>query len=309
MAIKDVTATINGSTVTLTDNGDGTYSANLTAPNRTSYNVNSGHYYPVSITATNLAGTSTTVDDTHVTLGQYLKLRVKEISAPTIRITTPTTGQFLGVAQPTITIEVIDEKQGSGIDITSLKATLDGTNYTNTSSGVTVTTYTKDETTGYRITLVPPTALADGSHTLIVEVSDNDGNKATSSALQFYTDTIAPSLSVTNPSTNGTYVSDSVLYVKGTTSDSVSGIPTITIKLNNGQEETATVSNGSFNHAVTLVNGNNTIVVTATDKAGKITTITRTIILDTSSPVFASITITPNPVNVGGSYTVTVKVS
>lgn len=51
------------------------------------------------------------------------------------------------------------------------------------------------------------------------------------------------------------------------------------------------------------------IVVTATDKAGKTTTITRTIILDTSAPVIASVVISPNPVNVGANYTVTISVT
>lgn len=55
--------------------------------------------------------------------------------------------------------------------------------------------------------------------------------------------------------------------------------------------------------------GENIIVVVATDKAGKTTTITRTIILDTSAPVIASVNITPNPVNVGGNYTITVTVT
>lgn len=305
MPIKDVKATINGSTVTLVDNGDGTYSANLTAPNRTSYNVNDGHYYPVTIVATNMAGTSTTVDDTHASLGQYCKLRVKEITAPTISISSPTNGQFLGTAQPTITIRIEDERTGSGVNISRLQIGVDGTFYTNTSSGVTV--QSKDE--GYNITFVPSSPLVDGEHSLLVKVADNDGNEATSSVVNFTTDTVAPALSITNPATNDTYTSDSVLYVQGTTSDSVSGTPTITVALNGGDAQTATVSNGSFNHAVTLINGNNSIVITATDKAGKTTTITRTIVLDTSSPVFASINITPNPVNVGGSYTVTVTVS
>lgn len=187
MAIKNVTVTINGSTVTLNDNGDGTYSKTLTAPTKTSYNVNSGHYYPVTIVATNMAGTSTTVDDTHASLGNSCKLKVKEVTAPTIAITSPTSSQYFGTATPQFTFTVTDEANGSA--------------------------------------------------------------------------------------------------------------------------QSVTVTNGSFSKSVTLANGNNTIVVTATDKAGKVTTITRTIILDTSAPVVASVSITPNPVNVGGSYTVTVTVS
>ena len=48
MAVKTVQAVINGTTVTLTYNSStGKYEATVTAPSKSSYNVNSGHYYPV----------------------------------------------------------------------------------------------------------------------------------------------------------------------------------------------------------------------------------------------------------------------
>lgn len=305
MPISTVTATINGSTVNLKDNGDGTYSATLSAPNRTSYNVNTGHYYPVTITATNTAGTSTVVDDTHESFGSYCQLRVKEVTAPTITVSKPTSNQYFATATPAIQFTVVDEANGSGVAISTLSIKLDSKTYTNTSSGVKVTSITN----GYSVEFVPTTALTDGEHNVTISVEDNDGNKATSTTIKFITDTVAPTLSISNPATDGTYTAESTLTVTGTATDSTSGTPTVTIKVNNNSAQTVTVSNGTFSKAVSLVNGTNTIVVTATDKAGKTTTITRTIILDTSSPVIASINITPNPVNVGASYTVTVSVS
>lgn len=305
MAIKQVRVKVNNTwTVLSYDSASGTYKATLTAPNITSYNVNAGHYYPVTIEATNMANTSTTVDDTHSTLGSHLKLKVKEVTAPTISITSPSAGQYFGTATPQFKFTVTDEANGSGVAISTLKITLDSNTYTNTSNGVTVTTTTN----GYSVTFTPQTALADGKHTFKVSVNDNDGNAATSSQVSFTTDTIAPTLNVTSPSENGTYTSTAAFTVAGTTSDSTSGTPTVSIKLNGTSVGNATVSNGAFSKAITLTNGTNTIVVTATDLAGKTTTITRTIILDTSAPVIASISITPNPVNVGGSYTVSVTV-
>ena len=304
MPIGSVKVTINGTTTTLTDNGDGTYSGTLAAPNKTSYNVNSGHYYPITVVATNTAGTSTTVNDSHSTLGSKLRLFVKEVTAPTITISAPTSNQYLANATPTMTFTLTDESNGSGIAITTLSFKVDGTTYTNTSSGVTVSSVTN----GYKVTFVPPTALEDGSHTLTVNVKDNDGNSATSASVSFTTDTVAPTLSVTNPSTNGTYTAESALNVTGTVSDSTSGSPTVKITLNGSDVGAVTVSNGSFSKGITLASGSNTIVVTATDLAGKVTTITRTITLDTSSPVIASVSITPNPVNVGANYTVTITV-
>lgn len=304
MAIDTVKVTVNGTTVTATSNGDGTYTASLAAPNITSYNVNSGHYYPITVVATNKAGTATTVNDQTASIGQYLRLRVKETTAPTITISSPTSGQYLGTASPSITFTLSDNANGSGVDISTLKIVIDSTTYTNTSSGVTVTSTSG----GYNVTCVP-SALTDGSHTVKVSVSDNDGNAATSSSISFITDTIAPTLSVTNPATNGTFVSNASLTVTGTTSDSTSGVPTIKITLNGNDQGSVTVSNGSFSKGVTLVNGANTIVVTATDKAGRVTTITRTITLDSSSPVVASVVINPNPVNIGEQYTVTISVT
>ena len=304
MAIKQVRVKVNNAWHILTYNeSKGVYEGNLSAPNITSYNVNAGHYYPVTVEATNMAGTVTTIDDTTPSLGAGLKLFVREIIAPTITITAPTANQYLGTATPEIVFTVTDETNGSGVAINTLKIELDGATYTNTSSGVVASAITG----GYRVTFTPTTALKDGSHTVKVTVADNDGNSATSSAISFTTDTIAPTLSVTSP-TDGEYVSGAGITVTGSTSDSTSGVPTITIKLNGADQGSVTVSNGSFSKPVTLESGTNTLVITATDKAGRVTTITRTVTLDTSSPVIASVVIDPNPVNVGASYKVTVTV-
>lgn len=304
MPINTVKVTINGTTYTATKGSGDTYTVNVTAPVTTSYNVNSGHYFPVTVVATNTAGTSTTVNDTDSRLGSSLRLFVKETTAPTITVSAPTTGQYLGTATPTIVFTCTDEMNGSGVAIATLKMTLDGKQYTNTSSGVAVAGITN----GYSVSFIPP-ALTDGAHTLSVTVADNDGNTATSSIVNFTTDTVAPTLAVTNPATNGNYVANSTLNVTGTASDSTSGTPTVKIMLNGTDQGTVNLNNGAFSMAVNLINGNNTIIVTATDKAGKITTITRTVILDTSSPVIASVNISPNPVNVGGNYTVTISVT
>ncbi|MEE0775757.1 MAG: hypothetical protein U0M15_01695 [Bacillota bacterium] len=70
MSVATVKATINGQTYTLSlNNTTGKYEATIIAPSTSSYNNNDGHYYPVSITATDDGGNSTTVDDTHATLG------------------------------------------------------------------------------------------------------------------------------------------------------------------------------------------------------------------------------------------------
>lgn len=85
---------------------------------------------------------------------------------------------------------------------------------------------------------------------------------------------------------------------------------TVTVKLNSGTATAVTVDgSGNFSKALTLVEGTNTIVITATDLAGKTSTVTRTVILDTAAPTIVSVSVTPNPVNVGSSYTITVEVT
>ena len=59
----------------------------------------------------------------------------------------------------------------------------------------------------------------------------------------------------------------------------------------------------------TLVSGSNTITVVATDKAGKTTTVTRKVTLDTGAPVFEKVTLTPNPVDCGKTFVISVKVT
>lgn len=311
MPIKTVTVYVNGTSVAAQLQADGTYKAILAAPNRSSaYNTYKGAFYGVTVVAENMADTATSVTYTDAGF-ENLKLYVLEVTAPTISISAPTSGQYLGTATPEIRFTLNDEDYGSGIDISSLIITLDGQTYGNETTGVDWSAITGKTHLGqaYDVVFTPQTALSDGTHTLKVTVSDNDGNTATSETVSFVTDTILPTLSVSNPASNGTYVSNAALTVSGTASDSTSGAPTIKITLNGTNQGAVTLSNGAFSKAVTLEEGNNTIVVTATDKAGKVTTITRTIILDTSAPVIASVNITPNPVNVGANYTVTVTVT
>lgn len=301
MAIQQVRAQVNGVWTVLTlDESTGKYVGTFAAPSVTSYNVNTGHYYPVKIEATNKAGTVTTVDE-YSSVGDSLKLYVKETTKPTITITAPTAGAFLATGVPAITFQLRDESSGSGINISTLKLTVDGKEYT--SSAMTATKVTN----GYDVTFTPTTSLTDGEHTIKVNVSDNDGNAAVEVSRSFTTDTVPPSLSITAPSTNDLWVAVASYTVTGTTNDSMSGIESVTITLNGTDQGAVTIgSNGAFSKAVTLKAGANTIIVTATDKAGKTSTVTRTINLDTEAPEITAVVINPNPVNVNNSYTITV---
>lgn len=307
MAVDTVRAQINGSWVTLTKNqSTGKYEGSIAAPNVTSWNVNGGHYYPVNVEAKDLAGNTTTVNDSHATLGSSLKLYVKEVTKPTIAITAPAAGAYLANNTPTISFQLRDEANGSGVKISSLQLKIDGgTAIGNTAPGMNVTTVSG----GYDCTYTPQTALTDGSHTVTINIQDNDGNAATQASRSFTVDTVPPELTVTNPVDN-VWQNVKTLVVSGSTNDATSSPVTVTIKLNGTDQGTVTVeANGSFSKSLTLVEGANTIVVTATDKAGKYSAVTRTVNVDMTAPSVVSVSIVPNPVNVGQTYTITIEVT
>ena len=301
MSVKTVTAFVNGQTYNLTfDSTSGTYAATITAPSKSSYN-NAGHYYPVKITATDTAGNSKTIDDTDSSLGNSLKLKVKEKTAPVISVTAPTAGALITNNKPAITWKVTDDD--SGVNPDTIGITIDsGSKIT---SGITKTAITN----GYSCSYTPSTALSDGSHTLKFDASDNDGNAASQVSRTFKIDTVPPTLSVTTPTSN-MVTNQASITVSGITNDATSSPVTVTVKLNSGSAQSVSVgSDGSFSKSITLVEGTNTITVVATDGAGKSTTVTRTVTLDTVAPTFNSVTITPNPVDAGQTFIITVKVS
>lgn len=303
MSVKTVQAIINGVTTTLTYNSStGKYEATVTAPSKSSYNVNSGHYYPVTIKATDDAGNVTTKDDMDTTLGASLKLKVKEKVAPAITISYPTASALIINNKPTIRWKVTDAD--SGVNPDTIGITIDSGNK------VTGNSITKEAVSGgYECSYTPASALSDGSHTIKVDASDNDGNVALQKSVSFKIDTIPPTLSVTAPA-EGFVTNNASCTVTGTTNDATSSPVTVTVKLNGGSAEAVTVNaNGSFSKALTLKAGVNTIAVTAVDAAGKSTIVTRNVTLDTGAPVINSVTITPNPVDAGKTYVISVDVT
>lgn len=97
--------------------------------------------------------------------------------------------------------------------------------------------------------------------------------------------------------------------VRGTTNDASSSPVTVKITLRGTDQGAITVgSDGAFSKTLTLAEGSNSIVITATDSAGKSSSVTRTVTLDTTKPVIKSAVITPNPVDAGTSMVITVVV-
>lgn len=299
MAIKTVKATINGQTYDLALNSStGKWEATITAPGKTSYNQ-AGGYYNVSVVATNEAGISGSADATTI---DGLKLVVKETVAPVITIVSPTNGAYVTNSKQPVVFTVVDEAGGSGVDISSLVVKLD-------SKAVDAATLTSTAiTNGYSVTYTPAAALADGAHTVTIDCKDNDGNAATQKSTSYTIDTVPPTLNVTSPA-EGLVTATSSVTVAGTTNDATSSPVTITISLNGEDQGAVTVgANGSFSKTITLAEGSNTIIVKAKDAAGKESTVTRNVTLDTSVPKIKSATITPNPVDTGATMVISVTI-
>ena len=299
MAISQVRAQINGTWYTLTLSGTAnTYTATITAPGSTSY-TKTGGYYDVTVEATNTAGTVTTQNASGLA---GLKLVVREKVAPVITILSPTSGAAVINNKQPVTFTVTDEAGGSGVNLSSLVVKQDGT-------AVAASTITSTAiTNGYSVTYTPSAALSDGSHTVTITVSDNDGNAATAKSTTYRVDTVPPTLNITAPA-NALVTNAASLVVRGTTNDTSSSPVTVKITLAGADQGTVTVgSDGSFSKTLTLVEGSNTIVITATDSAGKASSVTRTVTLDTTKPVIKSAVISPNPVDAGASMVITVVV-
>ena len=299
MAISQVRAKVNGTWYTLTLNSStGKYEASITAPGATSYNQPGG-YYNVAVEATNDAGTISTADGSTLS---GLQLVVKERVAPVITILSPSSGAYVSNSKQPVVFTITDEDGGSGVDLDSVVVKMD-------SAAVAASAISHSAiTNGYSFTYTPASALSDGSHTVEVSASDHDGNAATAKSNTFTVDTVPPTLNVTAP-TDGLITNSSSVVVKGTTNDTTSSPVTITIKLNGADQGAVTVSGGSFSKTLTLAEGSNTIEVTATDAAGKTSTVTRTITVDTSVPAIQSASITPNPVDAGATMVISVVIA
>lgn len=292
MSIKSVEFSINGQSYTLDlDSSTGKYKKTITAPNTTSWGE-TDHKYATQLKVTDVAGNVTTIDKDNSSFGEKMLLRVLEKVAPVISITSPSSGAYLGSNSVKVEFTVTDS--GSGVDPDTIKLQID--------SGSTVTSgITKTEiTNGYKCTYTA--TCADGSHTVKVDASDNDGNAATQKSASFTVDTVPPELNITSPE-DILITNDQSLTVSGSTNDSC----TIAITLNGTDQGTVSLTNNTFSKTVTLEKGSNVLIITATDKAGKVTTVQREVTYDPVAPVIVSIDLTPNPVAAGSTFTVTVE--
>lgn len=282
MSVVEVYSMIGETRINHMKGSGDTWAATGTAPLKSSWNE-PNHVYTVKTYAKDDAGNTTEYEST---------LKVVEKVAPVITPVSPTTGSTLTNATPEIVWNVTDDD--SGVDPDTIGITIDsGTKITGESI------QKETITNGYKCTYTP-SALDDGNHTIKFDASDHDGNAATQQSITLKIDTVPPVLNVTSP-TEGLVTNNATVTVSGTTNDATSS--PVTLKVN--EQVVEVEENGSWSTEVTLSEGQNTITIVATDAAGRETTVTRHVTLDTGAPEIQQVTITPNPADAGASITIT----
>jgi hypothetical protein len=143
-------------------------------------------------------------------------------------------------------------------------------------------------------------ALNVGSNT-ITTVATDAANNVTTVTRTVIRDATPPAVVVASP-TDSQATNLPQFVVRGTATDA-NGILSVTV---NGTLVTLDASN-TFSRGLTLASGNNTVSVVATDKAGNVTTVNRTAILDSVAPTLSvttpadGFTTTAQAVSVTGS--------
>ena len=198
--------------------------------------------------AGNLASVSTTFTAT-----------LADLRAPTLTVITPIGPEIVGDASPEIRADYSDE--GSGIDLATFLATLDGTDIT---SGCDIQATEA---------VCEPPILSEGFHVLEVEIQDVRGNRSTHK-VSFDLVLMLP-IAITAPS-SGTLTQDSTITVTGTVAPEATEVVIASIA--------ADLTNGSFSASIPLREGVNTLTAVARTPDGGIGSAPVIVVRDTTAP-------------------------
>ncbi|MDH7603070.1 MAG: hypothetical protein QHI38_13095, partial [Armatimonadota bacterium] len=134
--------------------------------------------------------------------------------------------------------------------------------------------------------------LAAGSNTITVTATDAAGNKGTAQIIVTYSpnqnqppDTTAPTVNITQPTTQGTYTTNTpTVNLAGTATDDVA-VVTVTWSSSSGASGNCTGTDNWTANNIPLAAGNNTITITATDAAGNKGTAQIIVTYDPEAPI------------------------
>ena len=296
--VKTVYAMINGQKVVAQYHEDTlSWSIETAAPAESSWSQ-PDHVYRITLHAEDNAGNSVEMTSSDPTYGEQLKVRVLEKTAPAATIVSPTQGSVIGKNETDIILEIQDAG-GSGLNMESVSFKLNG-------APISSLEWSGGEG-GKKTAMYHATALPDGSNSIELSVTDNDGNKSNVASTSFIVSTAAPNLTVATP-TEGLITNSSTVTVTGNVAPG-NGNVTIASLTVNDQSVPVSPSGGEYSYEHTLSEGANVITVKATDSAGNSTQVVRNVTLDTKIPVITDVVLESTTVDAGGIIRITFKVT
>lgn len=271
------------------------WSVDIPSGSESSYSE-SNHTYPIELHAFDAAGNETIMYATDDTYSDQLNIRVLEKTKPTATIVSPTQDSVLGSATQDIKMELSDAG-GSGLNMASVVFKVNNAQVT---QGVSWSDSGSKKVCTYRAT-----NLSDGSNSVSLQVSDNDGNVSDIATVSFVISTQAPTLNVTTP-TDNLLTNSNKVTVSGTAAAGSDAVTLAEVTINS--EKVSVGEGGAFSKEITLNEGANTITVIAKDNLGKTTTVTRRVTVDTKAPVISDVEAEATTVNANGTIHLTFKV-
>lgn len=272
------------------------WSVDIPSGSESSYSQ-SNHTYPIELHAFDAAGNETIMHATDDTYGDQLNIRVLEKTKPTATIVSPTQGSVLGSATQDIVMELQDSG-GSGLNMASVIFKVNNIQVT---EGVSWS----DGTGGKKVCTYHATNLPDGSNSVSLQVTDNDGNVSDIATVSFVISTSAPTLNVISP-TEGLLTNSKKVTVSGTATAGSAAVTLSKVTING--EEVAVGEGGAFSKEITLNEGANTISIVAEDSIGKTTKVDRHVTVDTEAPIISDVEAEATTVNANSTIHLTFKV-
>ncbi|PLX96270.1 MAG: hypothetical protein C0621_02340 [Desulfuromonas sp.] len=189
---------------------------------------------------------------------QALTISVSDVTDPTLAVSTLADGSITGKDLLTVSGEVSDDYALATVTVNGAEATV--------VNGLFSTAVT----------------LSEGPNTILVVATDEAGNSTTESR-SITLDSTAPVVSIVGPEP-GSSTSNLQVTLSGTATDASSSITNVTVNLNGGAAEVMSLTGDVFSYALTLVEGVNTIIVTAENALGTTVSDVSTVIVDQTAP-------------------------
>lgn len=271
------------------------WSVDIPSGSESSYSQ-SNHTYPIELHAFDAAGNETIMYASDETYGDQLNIRVLEKTKPTATIVSPTQGSVLGSATQDIKMELQDAG-GSGLNMASV---IFKVNSIRVAQGLSWT-----DQGGKKVCTYHATNLSDGSNSVSLQVTDNDGNVSEVATVTFIISTQAPTLNVTSP-TDNLLTNSNKVTVSGTAAAGSDAVTLSEVTING--EKASVGAGGAFSKEITLNEGENTITIIAKDSLGKTTTVTRHVTVDTQAPVISDVEAEATTVDANSTIHLTFKV-